>query len=351
MKAIWRNSIYIYKNMFRDRSMTFWQLIYPIVLVSFFYTAFSGITSGGIENINLGIEKDNPAAYILGDVEVVNLIEIGEGEVKESLENKSIAGFVNKDLNLLVDREGPNQTILKSILDTIKQTKMLDAPIEKLDFSVNYLTPESQQANGLLVIFYSLIAMVSAYGVFPGIEITNLVQANLTPLGARLNVSPNKKSTLLISGVAVGLFMNLISNTLLFLFIHFVLDLDLIKNLAATSLFILLGNLFGISLGIFIGSSNKKSEGFKNMLAISSTLFLAFVAGLMSPDIKYMIEEKLPIIAKINPMSVITNNLYRINLLENTSGLSSGLFILLAYSLILMFGSYIFLRRKSYDSI
>lgn len=351
MKAILRNAVYMFKDMFRDKSMTFWMLIYPIVLVSFFYTAFSGITSGGIEKINLGIEKGNDSAYILEDTKILNLIEIEAEDIKSLLEDKSIDGFADKDLNLLVDREGPNQTILKSILDTIKQTVLLDVPIERLDLSVNYLTPESQQANGLLVIFYSLIAMVSAYGVFPGIEITNLTQANLTPLGARLNMSPIKKSTLLISGILVGLFMNLLSNILLFSFIHFVLDLELIKNLAATSLFILLGNLFGISLGIFIGASNRKSPGFKNMLAISSTLFLSFVAGLMSPDIKYMIEEKAPIVGKINPMSVITNNLYRINLLDNTTGLSSGLFILLVYSLILMTGSYIFLRRKNYDSI
>lgn len=351
MKDIWRNSIYMFKNMFRDRSMIFWMLIYPIVLVSFFYTAFSGITNGEIEDINVGAEKGNNSAYILENIELLNLVEIEEQDIKEALKNDEIDGFVDKDLNLLVDKSGPNQTIIKSILDTIRQTIALNAPLEKLDFSANYLTKESQEANGLLVIFYSLIAMVSAYGIFPGIEITNIVQANLTPLGARLNTAPIKKSTLLISGVLVGLAINLLSNVLLFLFIHFVLDLDIIRNLAATSIFILLGNLFGISLGIFIGASNRRSPGFKNMLAVTSTLSLSFIAGLMSPDIKYMIESNTPIVARINPMSLITNNLYRINLLNNTSGLTNGALILAFYSSTLILTSYIFLRRRQYDSI
>ena len=69
MKDIIRNAVYIFKNMFRDRSMTFWELLYPIILVTFFYTAFSGITSGGIEKINIGIEKGKK----LGNFSIVNI--------------------------------------------------------------------------------------------------------------------------------------------------------------------------------------------------------------------------------------------------------------------------------------
>lgn len=351
MKDILRNSTYMFKNMFRDMSFTFWGLIYPIVLVWFFYTAFSGITNGEISKINVGVEAGNRSTYILETVDILNPIEIKKEEVNSSLENEEIDAFVDKDLNLLVYKSGLNQTIVKGVIDTIKQTIALGQSAKGLDLNVNYLKEQAQESNGMLVIFYSLIAMVSAYGVFPGIEITNLVQANLTPLGARLNTVPVKKSSLLVSGILVGLFMNLMSNILLLLFIHFVLKMDIIRNLAYSSIFIILGNLFGISLGIFIGSSNKKGPGFKNMLAIGSTLTLSFIAGLMSPDIKYIIETKFPLVGKINPMSLITNNLYRINLLNNTKNLIQGALLLGFYSLLLIVGSYIFLRRKSYDSI
>ena len=54
---------------------------------------------------------------------------------------------------------------------------------------------------------------------------------------------------------------------------------------------------------------------------------------------------------KINPIAIMTNNLYRINLLDNTSNLKFDILILMSYSIILIFSSYIFLRRRQFDSI
>lgn len=118
--------------------------------------------------------------------------------------------------------------------------------------------------------------MVSTYGVFPGIETAVTSQANLTDIGARINTTPIKKSTLLISGVIDGLLINIFSNILLLLFLRFVLKMDLFTNIWYSGIFILLGNLFGVSLGIFVGSSNKKSPGVKVMFSIATTLFLSF---------------------------------------------------------------------------
>jgi ABC-2 type transport system permease protein len=203
----------------------------------------------------------------------------------------------------------------------------------------------------MLVIFYSLIAMVSTYGVFPGIETAVTSQANLTDIGARINTTPIKKSTLLISGVIDGLLINIFSNILLLLFLRFVLKMDLFTNIWYSGIFILLGNLFGVSLGIFVGSSNKKSPGVKVMFSIATTLFLSFLSGMMSPNIKVSIDKNVPILGKINPISIITNSLYKINLLGNTRNLSQGMILLAVYSLVLMAVSYLFLGRSQYDSI
>lgn len=351
MKKIWRNSIYYGKILFRDTSFTFWGLAYPIVLASFFFIAFSGITNVQLETINIGIEKGNPVHFILEDIELLNIVEISEEDVSKSLESEEIAGYIKEDLNLVVDRSGLNQTIVRSILDQIKQAIALDEQMGNLDFGVDYLMTRSQDANGLLVIFYSLIAMVSTYGVFPGIETAVMIQANLSNVGERINLTPIKKSTLLISGLIVGLLINLFSNILLILFLKYVFKMKLITKLLYSSLFILLGNIFGISLGIFIGSSNKRSQGFKTMFSIAVTLFLSFLSGLMSPDIKLAIDKNIPILGKINPISIVSNTLYRINMLGNAKDLSQGIILLGAYSLALMGVSYLFLRRNQYDSL
>lgn len=351
MKDLIRNSIYQGKNMFRDISFTFWGLMYPIILAGFFYIAFSGITNAELETINIGIEKDNPVVAILEQIEVVNVVMLEESEVESSLESEVIDGFIKADFNIIVDKSGLNQTVIKGISDQILQTMSLGESIVNLDFSVDYLSSKTQQANGILVIFYSLIAMVSTYGVFPGIEAVVLSQANLSNLGARINITPIKKSTLLISGMIVGLLLNLASNILLFVFLQFILKLNLFTNLGYSSIFIILGNIFGISLGLFIGSSNKKSPGVKVMISIMVTMFLSFLSGLMSPDMKVLIEKNVPLLSKLNPIAIITNSLYKINLLENTKNLTQGMILLIVYSLILVSVSYLFLRRSQYDSI
>ena len=337
--------------MFRDITFTFWGLIYPIILAGFFYIAFSGITNAELETINIGIDKGNPVVSILEEIEVVNVVMIEESEVAKSLESEIIDGFIKADFNIIVDKSGLNQTVIKGISDQILQTISLGQSIVNLDFSVDYLKNTRQQANGILVIFYSLIAMVSTYGVFPGIEAVALSQANLSNLGARINITPLKKSTLLLSGMIVGLLINIVSNILLIFFLQYVLKLNLFTNLAYSSIFIILGNVFGISLGLFIGSSNKKSAVVKTMISIMVTLFLSFLSGLMSPDMKVLIEKNVPLLSRLNPIAIITNSLYKINILENTKNLSQGMILLAVYSLILMSISYLFLRRNQYDSI
>lgn len=351
MKAILRNSIYLGKNIFRDFSFTFWGLLYPIIMAIFFYTIFSGITNQEISNINLGIEKENEAKYILESIEMLNIVEVSEDQIEEKIKSGQIAGFVNNDLSLVVDRSDLDQTIIKGILDQIKQIILFDQPIENLDFSVNYLKENNQKANGIIIIFYSLIAMVSTYGVFPGIEAASVSQTNLSNIGARINTTPIKKWNLILSGVIIGLIINISSNILLYVFLEFVLKLDLFTNIPYSIIFILLGNLFGISLGVFIGVSNKLNSGAKVMVSIVFTLVLSFLAGMMSTDIKIMIERNAPLLAKMNPIAIITNSLYKINLLNNTKDLLGGALILFMYSMLLIAGSCLFIRRRQYDSI
>lgn len=351
MKDLIRSAIYQGKNTFRDMSFTFWGLMYPIILAGFFYVAFSGITNMELETINIGIEETNPVAGILEEIDVVNIVILDKEQVSSSLESETIDGFIKEDLNIIVLKSGLNQTVIKGISDQIVQTMSLGESARNIDFQVDYLESKTQQANGLLVIFYSLIAMVSTYGVFAGIETVVLSQANLSNLGARINTTPIKKSTLLISGMIVGLLINMGANVLLFLFLQYVLKLNLFTNFAYSILFIVLGNIFGISLGLFIGSSNKRSPGVKTMISIIVTLFLSFLSGLMNPGIKVLIEKNAPMLSRLNPIAIITNSLYKINLLENTKNLMPGMIVLLVYSIILMTISYLFLRRSQYDSI
>ncbi|WIV12964.1 ABC transporter permease [Proteiniborus sp. MB09-C3] len=351
MKNLFRNCIYQGKNLYRDKSFLFWTLMYPLIMAIFFYTAFNGIMNVELENINIGIKDENPIGFILEEIEFLNVHKISEDEITEKLENEEIEGFVENDLSLLVKKSGMNQTIIKEVLDQIKQMGELKVPIERFDFNINYVSGRNQKADVVIIIFYSLIAMVSAYGIFPGITTVSLIQANLTNVGKRINVAPLRKNEFLLAGVIVALILNLLSNALLLIFIKYVLKIDLFTQMKYSAIFIIIGNLFGVALGIFIGASNKQNENVKALLGVMITLFLSALSGMMSPNIKILIDEKAPIINRLNPIGIITNNLYRINLLENTQNVSEGVFILSIYCLVLISISYVFLRRKTYDSI
>ena len=170
MKSVFRNCIYQGKNLYRDKSFLFWTLIYPLIMAIFFYTAFSGLMNVELESIDIGIDSQNPIGFILEEIELINVHNVSRDEVDEKLENDEIQGFIDNDLNLLVKKSGLNQTIIKEILDQIKQMGELNVPFDKFDFTIDYVLDRNQKADTIIIIFYSLIAMVSTYGIFPGIE-------------------------------------------------------------------------------------------------------------------------------------------------------------------------------------
>ncbi len=351
MYRLWNNCKYQGKDLFRNFDFVFWTLAYPIIMAIFFNAAFGGMLNPNLERVKIGISGENQILPILEEIDFLDLHLIEGDEYEKKLYNEEIHGYVDDNLNLIVAKSGIQQTIIKEVLEQLKQTIKLNRPIDGSEFSVNYVSLRNQKANATTIIFYSLIAMVSTYGVFAGIETVSLIQANLSNLGIRLNVTPLKKKDFLMAGTIVAFLLNLLSNVMLLLFIEYILKIELFKEYLYSLLLIILGNLFGIALGIFIGSSNKKSVNVKTATGIAVTLFLSFLSGMMSPWIKIIIDKNVPIIGRINPISIISNNLYRINILGSTKSVTEGIVILLIYTLLLLFMSYIFLRRKSYDSI
>lgn len=351
MKNMFRNCVYQGKNLFRDFGFSFWSIVYPLIMATFFYMTLSGILDFQLDNINVGIDSGSPIGYILEEINFVNVHEITENEIVKKLDDEEIDGFIDEDLNIKVNKSGINQTIIKEVVEQIKQMGKLNRPIENYDFTAEYIKDRNQKSNSIIIIFYSLIAMVSTYGVFAGIETVNLIQANLSNIGARLNITPLKKHKFLLDGVIVALLLNLFANVILFIYIKYGLKLNLFTEIKYSAILIIMGNLFGVALGVFIGSSNKKKDSVKTIMAISITLFWSFLSGMMNPEIKVMIDKNVPILNKLNPISIITNNLYRINLLESTKSVGEGILILSIESIVLIFISYIFLRGKNYDSI
>ena len=354
MKNLIRNCLYQGKNLFRNYSFSFWNLLYPLILSLFFYMAFSGLINyeiKGLGDITMGVEEGNRIIYILDQIQRIKIYEFSRDQAMDSLLKDEIDAFLDRDLNLLVNKSGIKQTIVKKIIEEVKQMQAFNRPFENFDFDVDYVMERDQRANGIMLSFYSLIAMVSTYGVFAGIMAVNFIQANLSSVGARINISPLKRSQFLLAGVIVALTLNLLSNGILLLFLRYILKIELFREFKYSSIFILLGNLFGISLGLFIGVSNKKNHNTKILMAIACTLALSFFSGMMGYQVKIFLDDKLPLLRALNPIGIITNNLYRINQIGSTKMAMEGAVVLSLYSVLLVFISLILLRRRNYDSL
>jgi ABC-2 type transport system permease protein len=71
----------------------------------------------------------------------------------------------------------------------------------------------------------------------------------------------------------------------------------------------------------------------------------------MNPQVKHFVEDKLPLLARFNPVTIVNDALVSVNVLAETSRIYLPLVRLVALSLLLFLISMIWIGRRSYDSI
>ncbi|NLM96209.1 MAG: hypothetical protein GX175_01090, partial [Halanaerobiaceae bacterium] len=122
MAGLLRNCIYQGKNLFRDPGILFFAFMFPLMLSFFFNIAFSGIMDFEVRNINVGVGRENPASDFLRGIEFFNVQEIKTEEAADKLGTGEITAFIDNNLDLVVAGNGVMQTIVKEVVEQIKQT-------------------------------------------------------------------------------------------------------------------------------------------------------------------------------------------------------------------------------------
>ena len=95
----------------------------------------------------------------------------------------------------------------------------------------------------------------------------------------------------------------------------------------------------------------KTNENAKTGILISVTMLFSFLSGMMGITMKYVIDKNIPIINKLNPVNMITDGLYSLYYYDTYNRYYFNLISLLIFSFVLIFISYLILRRQKYDSI
>lgn len=304
-----------------------------------------------------------------------------EDEAKNLLENGEITGYLlvgENNPKVIVGTSGINETIFKQVVEEIIQTKEILANVSEKEISqqiasgnynveyeaiykdiLNKIQDENSNikdisSNNLsytMIEYYTLIAMACLYGGILGVVSINQNLANMSSNGKRVSVSPISKGKLIISSVLASYVTQLIGLAILFVYTIFVLKVDFGNNLPLIILLTLSGALAGLSLGIAISTLVKTGENTKTGIVIAVTMLGCFLSGMMGITMKYVIDTNVPILNKINPASMITDGFYSLYYYDTLDRFIFNIASLLIFAFVMIFISYISLRRQKYDSI
>lgn len=330
----------------------FWTVAYPILLSSLFFVIFSAINTRGISAaVNTGITETNPHRVIFNFIPIVHVIPMEQEAADAALHEGSIQVFIADDLSIRIYKDGTAQTIIKNIVEQIKQTDALGIPILPSAYGKQYIDSKDEQNNSMMILFYSLLAMVSIYSMFGSISIPERIQANISKLAVRMSAAPIKRFRIYLSGVLFFVCFNLASNLLYIGYVMLVLKINLITDCAVTLPLLIYANLFGTAFGLCIGSIPKLTENTKVMIGVFSSLFLSFLSGMMSVSVKTALDASFPLLSKINPIALFTDTLYNINILHEYD--LAPLFFIVYSGFIALFLSIAFFNAREvlYDSL
>ncbi|WP_373481898.1 ABC transporter permease [Acetobacterium sp.] len=371
------NYRYRLKAILRDRQLMFWTLLFPILLATLFNLALSNITTAEefikvpvavVQNAELDA---NPAftTALDGTDDLFTVKYTTQTEAEALLKDNQISGYIlfDPDLNLVVNQSGLNQTIIRGFLDDFLQSSATIVTVitenpTALDSGIlagvsnrnEYLTAVSASKSNpdpIVNYFYTLIAMTCLYGGFLGLKEVVAIQADLSDVGARINLAPTNKLNVFMSSMLAATTIQLAELLILLAFIIGVLGISFGNQLGYIALTCVVGSLTGVTFGAFIASVIKKGEGFLTGILIASTMTMCFLAGMMYADMKYIVTTKIPILAYLNPANLITDSFYALYYYNTYTQFFTDILLLCGFTVIFSAITYFVLRRQKYASL
>lgn len=363
----------------RNFNIIFWPFVFPLVLGTLFYFAFGSIDEHDFETVPVAIvtpadgTEDTIFLEFLNSVEndeaqTIKQFPLSEEDALAALTDKEVDGiyYVGSNPTLSVGSSGIQESILQTLLenyDNSKQTLQhimkthpegLSAAVSQLEnyeSLVEQVSLSGKTTNGDVSYFYALIAMACLYGSFIGFGSALWMQANLTALAARRCVTPTHKLKLIVSELLSSFALHFVNLSILLVYLRFILKLDFQGDLGQMLLVMLIGGMIGVCLGMFIGSIGKMGEAAKIGIILGFSMICSFFAGLMTGNMKNVIEQHVPILNRINPAALISDAFYCINVYDDPARYQQSLITLVIFCFILLGGTFLLIRRERYDSI
>lgn len=369
------------KVLLRDRSLIFWTLAFPIILGTFFNLALGNINSGeDFKSIKVAVVENEEYKKDEGFKETLKQVTQGEdplldltmvtneSEGKALLNESKVDGIIviKDSIELIVLKSGINQNIVRNFLDSYQQTIssanhiLSENPKAAYEFFDNVESREayikevsltSQEPDNVLNYFYTLIAMACFYAsIFGNDEITK-IQANLSPLAARINIAPVHKFKTLLASMSASFLISFLELLALLAFTIFILGVDYGTKTGLVVFTILIGSIAGVSFGALISATVKKDENLKIGILMGVTMTGSFLAGMMYQDMKYIISKYVPVLSYLNPVNLLTDALYSLYYYDTLTRYTINMVCLIVFIMLSWLVTYILIRRRKYASI
>lgn len=382
MKTFIHNFKYTIKIIIHNKTQMMWSVVFIIALGTLFYATFGNIYEKDemlhsikvavvIDDESVKQNFDDIAANISlnGEERLLDVVEAsGMEEAEKLLDDGEIKGIFYSEqgeLKLIVKNEGVKESILTSITGRYHQAVTVVADLsqtapEKIPDAMSMLlmgenkNTEKKMSDGngdvYIQYFYNLIAMACLMSVNAGIAFSVSNQANLSSIGARKCISGAASFTQAVSGLLATVITQAICALLGLLYL-IIIGVDFGSQSGYTGLMILCGCLTGTCLGFFIGSIGRLSRGAKEVIGTAIVVGTAFLSGLMVGDMRMVVEEKCPVINKINPTALIADSFYSLEIYDTYDRYFRNLVTLLIISALCVIGGALVGRRKRYASI
>lgn len=362
----------------RSKDLTFWLILFPIILGSFFKIAFSGVyeKDTAFSKIDTAIvmnEDDVTLKSVIDSIEasdqpLMDVTYANKEEAERLLKEGDVKGIIysGDELSLTVTDKGIEQTILSTFVEKynnrariIKKTAETDhSAVEKVAAvlsedvkAANEVPLTDGNTDNLIFYFYNLIAMVALYGSLNGLNIAKNNQADVSVLGARKQCSPTSKSLSTLASFCCCIIMQTMCMVICVTFLRFVLRVDFGNRLHLVYLAAILGGIVGVSMGFFIGSVGNISSNTRTTISFSLSMIFCFLSGLMISSLKPKIALMFPWFDKLNPAAVIADSFYSLNIYTDYDRYLEKIATMAIMSAVLIMLSLIFTRRKKYASL
>lgn len=381
---------YRLRALLRAKEAMFWNLLFPIVLGVLFHFTFTNILEGeGFEPVDIGIVNTggyaNEAVFFTAlrsvseidgkltaaDEEGVMLkvTAVDEGRAEELLSEGKIKGYIilGDEIELVVDKSGYEATIIKSFLDYyVQRVSTIETLMKESQGSVSAdrLAKELQTENYVRELkvseeapdlvsnyFYTLLAMACMFSAMSGVTEITGIQANQSPLAARLNIVPAHKMKIFLGSAAALAVLQIAVITVVFAFLALVLRVDFGSDYLLVMFTNAVGAVTGIFFGTAIGALLKGSESLKSGISTAVVMLGCYLAGMMDVQMRYVVQTKVPLMAAVNPVGRLTDAYYSLYYYDTHTRYWQNMAALGTMALVFMAVTFAVLRRQRYESV